>query len=215
MVQRVARTGESTSLRDSLWFILSTSAPVVLLTIFMVVHIQHWRATGHLNGLGLAAQEGVLIVLFLLRRRSRESLNTPSAWAAALIGSYGILLVRPGGYILGGSETPFIMIQAVGALLSVIAVIYLGRSFGIVAANRGVKTDGAYRIVRHPIYATYIVGLLGYLPASLSLWNILVIAVTWFFQIRRIYAEESVLMRDPEYRAYAQRVRYRLIPFVW
>ncbi len=209
------RVSSRTALRDSLWYILSTSAPIVMLSVFAFVHIHHWRTTGEVTGIGFAVQESVLIFLFLIRRRPKESLNTPGAWIAAVIGSWGVLLVRPGGYALFDFETLFIGLQFAGAALAITATVFLGRSFGIVAANRGVKTGGVYRIVRHPIYASYIVGLTGYLLAAISIWNVLVIAIALAFQIRRIYAEESVLMADPEYREYAERVRYRLVPYIW
>jgi hypothetical protein len=41
-------------------------------------------------------------------------------------------------------------------LLVLAATLRLGRSFGIVATNRGIQTGGLYRIVRHPIYAAYV-----------------------------------------------------------
>ena len=197
------------------WNIVSTATPVALLSLFAIVHVEHWLDSGSLAGLGLALQETVLIVLYLLRRRAKESLNSLGAWIAALLGSYGVLLLRPDGYVFLGAETFIVGLQLFGAALAVIASISLGRSFGIVAANRGVKTDGAYSIVRHPIYASYLLGFLAYLLAAVSLWNVVVLAVTLGFQVRRMNAEESVLRREPEYVKYAERVRYRLIPGIY
>ncbi len=91
------------------------------------------------------------------------------------------------------------------------AVISLGRSFGIVAANRGVRTTGFYRFVRHPLYGSYLVGYLGFLLGNLSIWNVSLIVLTVLCQYARARAEERVLLQDPAYQAYAQQVRYRFI----
>lgn len=199
----------------SVWYVLSTATPVSLLTIFAAVHIQNWLDSGSLTGLGLALQESVLIVLVLIRRRPKESLNTPGAWLAAIIGSYGILLLRPNGYVALGEESIIVAIQLAAAALAIVTSLSLGRSFGIVAANRGIKTEGAYRFVRHPIYASYLIGYFAYLIAAISVWNVLVLTVSLGFQVRRMNAEESVLEREPEYRDYVSQVRYRLIPGIY
>ena len=52
----------------------------------------------------------------------------------------------------------------------------LGRSFGIVAANRGVVSSGPYRLVRHPIYLGYLVTHAGFLLSNMSARNVLVYA---------------------------------------
>jgi protein-S-isoprenylcysteine O-methyltransferase Ste14 len=201
--------------RDSLLHVLSTGIPVTLLTVFAVAHIRHWADNGDFTGLGFALQETVLIILFLIRRAPMESSNTFGAWLAAIVGTWGVLLLRPTGFSLFGLDDVYAGLQMLGACLTIVGAAFLGRSFGIVAANRGVKTDGAYRIVRHPIYASYLFGFAGYFLSAVSIWNAAVLALTMAFQIRRIHAEERVLRNDSVYVAYADRVRYRLIPFVY
>jgi protein-S-isoprenylcysteine O-methyltransferase Ste14 len=105
-----------------------------------------------------------------------------------------------------------VALMAGGFLLQVAAKLTLRRSFGVVAANRGVKASGPYRLVRHPMYAGYILTQLGFLLAAPVLWNLLVYAVLWSFQVLRIRAEERVLRQDPAYQALAGQVRWRLIP---
>jgi protein-S-isoprenylcysteine O-methyltransferase Ste14 len=91
--------------------------------------------------------------------------------------------------------------------------VYLGRSFGIVAADRGIVVGGPYRIVRHPIYLGYLVTHVGFLLANWSSRNIAIYIIEYFFQVARILSEERLLKEDDGYRAYFERVRYRLIPF--
>ncbi len=87
-----------------------------------------------------------------------------------------------------------------------------------IQAERGhhVVSSGPYRWVRHPGYAG---GLLAYLATPLLLdapWafmpTLLVVALT----IIRTALEDKTLQEELEgYRAYAERVRYRLLPGVW
>jgi len=88
--------------------------------------------------------------------------------------------------------------------------ISLGRSFAILPANRGVMTNGAYRLVRHPIYAGYLVGHILFLLSAFSVYNFTVYALITFFQVHRILREEALLAATPEYREYMKRVPYRL-----
>jgi protein-S-isoprenylcysteine O-methyltransferase Ste14 len=95
------------------------------------------------------------------------------------------------------------------------AKVFLGRSFGIVAADRGIVVMGPYRIVRHPIYLGYFVTHIEFLLANWSARNIALYISIYFFKISRILAEERILREDESYRADCQRVRYRVIPFIF
>jgi protein-S-isoprenylcysteine O-methyltransferase Ste14 len=97
----------------------------------------------------------------------------------------------------------------------VVALGSLGRSFGIVAANRGIKTWGAYSLVRHPAYTGYLVSYLGYVAENASAQNLVLLAVATSAQLVRIAEEERMLRVDDAYRRYLTRVRHRLIPYVY
>jgi protein-S-isoprenylcysteine O-methyltransferase Ste14 len=58
------------------------------------------------------------------------------------------------------------------------------------------------------------VATIGYLVSAPTVWNLAVVAVALGAQLRRITAEEAVLTESSEYREYAQRVPWRLIPGV-
>jgi protein-S-isoprenylcysteine O-methyltransferase Ste14 len=102
-----------------------------------------------------------------------------------------------------------------GSVLVLVATLRLGRSFAIIAANRGIQTGGLYRLVRHPIYAAYALIFSGFVLTHPSAANALVLLVWLWAQTRRIQAEEQLLAQDHVYRAYHRRVRYRLLPKVW
>ena len=105
--------------------------------------------------------------------------------------------------------------MAIGLFVQISAKIILGRSFGIVAANRGVKVAGPYRFVRHPMYAGYIINHIGFLLAFPSLWNVALYSTELVIQITRLLREEALLNQDKSYRDYASQVRYRLLPKVF
>jgi protein-S-isoprenylcysteine O-methyltransferase Ste14 len=75
---------------------------------------------------------------------------------------------------------------------------------------------GAYRVIRHPLYAggiLYTVGLCFWLQSWLA---VLASVVPLAALVCRIAIEEPLLReRLPGYRAYAERVRYRILPGVW
>ena len=197
------------------WWLFSTAGLVILWLAFFGAHLREWQLTGHPIGLGLMAQEAVVAFLFLIRRRPRATSRSLIAWIAALAGTYGALALRPAYGPVGRLEPIFLTLQLAGAALSVICLTSLGRSAGIVAADRGIKTGGAYRLVRHPIYASYLIADLGYLLENPSPLNGAVLLVVWTFQLLRIAEEEAFLRSEPAYVQYQQRVHYRLVPLIF
>lgn len=135
------------------------------------------------------------------------------------------------GFILAGldfrfgwSELPF-AVNCVGAVLFLLAYAFyaevlrentwLSRTIEVQEGQTVVST-GLYGIVRHPMYAVTLLLflsmpiVLGSIPAFLAfLCYPLIIA-------KRIKNEEKVLSRDlPGYAEYLQKVRWRLIPYIW
>ena len=85
-----------------------------------------------------------------------------------------------------------------------------------VQEGQTVVSTGLYGIVRHPMYAVTLVLFLS-MPLVLgSALTFLVFLVYPFIIMKRIRNEETVLARElPGYTEYLQKVRWRLIPFVW
>jgi protein-S-isoprenylcysteine O-methyltransferase Ste14 len=171
---------------------------------------------GDVGALILAIQELSIVILVLTRRRAAVAVAGDSppailAWCGTILP----LLLRPTTL----APIPIVIfgnaLQLVGGLLVLAATLRLGRSFGIVAANRGIQTGGLYRIVRHPIYAAYVLAFAGFVLAHPSPINGLILTVWLGVQILRVRAEERLLMQDEEYTTYAAQVRYRLIPGCW
>ena len=175
---------------------------------------------GHLQDL---ASGKVVSVLFVLQQVTVISLRCCTGRRRAHLRPGRTLLLAWGGTLLplamqpNGSPPNVIgnVLVLVGVVLATGAVLSLGRSFGIEAANRGIQTHGLYRFVRHPIYAAYLPLMGGYLVAYPSWWNALLFVAWMACQVARIRREEAVLGEDARYQAYAERVRWRLIPGAW
>lgn len=156
-----------------------------------------------------------LVVLFVLIRRPAAALSMRLLdWGLAVAATCLPMLVRPWG-------TPAVPVDLasaiviVGIAIQLSAKLVLRRSFGVVAANRGVKRAGPYMLVRHPMYAGYMVTHIGMLLLSPLWWNAGLYAAAWIAQVARLLAEERLLLQDEAYRAYAGQVRHRLIPGVF
>ena len=165
------------------------------------------------NGLALIS-EG-LVALFVLIRRPAHTISLDwKDWAFALIGTIAPMMVRPTGHPL---TAPGIgaMVMLIGLAFTICSKFTLRRSFGIAAANRGLVKAGPYKLVRHPIYAGYLVIYVGFFMNNPSAINLAfyTIAVTCF--IMRIRAEERQLAMAPDYVVYRTSVTSRLIPGVY
>ena len=186
-----------------------------LYVAFAGANILQWRSTHRPVGLGILVLELMAAVLFMVRRDPWTTTRAPLAWFATGIGSWGMLLARPAYHPAFGAEAVFFTLQLAGALAAACSLGVLGRSFGLVAANRGVRTGGPYGIVRHPLYASYFLADAGYVLENPSSWNGIVLACVLVFQLVRISAEEACLSTDDAYLSYCTRVPYRLVPRIW
>lgn len=89
-----------------------------------------------------------------------------------------------------------LVLVVLGSLLATAAILSLGRSFRIEPAHRGLQTRRLYRVVRHPIYASYLPIVGGFLLSYASWWNGLVAVIWLAVQITRIQREEALLSQD-------------------
>lgn len=92
---------------------------------------------------------------------------------------------------------------------------YLSRTIEI-QENQKVIDTGLYGIIRHPMYSVTLLLFLS-MPLVLgSIYSFLIFMLYPFIIAKRIKGEEEFLERELNgYREYKQKVKYRLIPFVW
>ena len=92
---------------------------------------------------------------------------------------------------------------------------YLSRTIKVEEGQKVVDT-GLYGVVRHPMYmATILLFLM--IPLVLGSWYALIVFAFYpAIIIVRLKDEEDLLTRElPGYAEYKQKVKYRIIPFVW
>lgn len=182
--------------------------------LFVYAHVATIAADGFRLSLALLVAFETIMIGFVLSRRDSDDVDfSPLAVVAGLAGSFMALGFRPAG----GAEDALVgqIIQVGGILLQLGASMSLGRSFGLIPANRGIKSGGLYRVVRHPLYFSYLVTQVGYILNNRSILNVVVFAVGIGFQVIRIRYEEKLLSTDPAYQSYMGTVRWHLVPGVW
>ena len=188
--------------------------PVLALmwTIFAMSTYASWRQTHSVVALLLFFVNTLFAVLFVSRRSSRAVSENPKDWmitAATILLSFS-LRVHPTADVLLMAASQ--AIQAAAVTIILFSLSTLGRSFGLIPANRGVKTGGMYLYVRHPLYAGELLFYLGFLIGNLSVFNAVVCLCIAVGLNLRAAAEERLLKQDQTYLEYMQRVRCRFIP---
>jgi protein-S-isoprenylcysteine O-methyltransferase Ste14 len=85
-----------------------------------------------------------------------------------------------------------------------------------IGTGQKVMSSGPYALVRHPMYLGWLVTFLGVPLALGSWWGLFTIIPITLVIVWRPLDEETFLARNlPGYAEYRNRVRYRLIPFIW
>lgn len=188
---------------------------IVLFTLLAIRIGADFLQTGRLTGLLLLASEALVVVLTVLRRSTRI---VDRSYRARLVTGFSLLgpfMVRPADLPPLTPEALTVALSAVGLLVVIGGKVSLGRSFGLMPANRGVVSTGLYRIVRHPIYMGYLITHVGFLLANPTPWNIGMLLIADVVLMWRAVCEEQTLTKDPAYRAYQDAVRWRVLPGVF
>ncbi|AYH45627.1 methyltransferase [Azoarcus sp. DN11] len=180
--------------------------------VFAVAHLTTFKLTGKVSLLTFALAETLIAGFFLLRPPPRTVTTNPPELAAAALGTFLPLLLRP------TTDTPLPFSELglmAGSGFLIAGVLSLNRSFALIPALRELKTEGMYRLVRHPIYLSYLITYSCYLTANFSVENLAIVCGSALLLLTRVHFEERHLAKTPEYRAYQARVRWRLIPLVF
>lgn len=124
----------------------------------------------------------------------------------------------------GWSEMPP-LVSWIGNALLVLSFIMFTFVFNVnsygastirVEQDQKVISTGPYALVRHPMYDGALVMVVGIALALGSWWALALLAITIPVLVIRILDEEKVLAKDlPGYTEYEQKVRYRLVPYLW
>lgn len=87
-----------------------------------------------------------------------------------------------------------------------------------IQTDRGhtVCDTGLYKVIRHPAYMGSFIQSIGFPLLFGSLWSIIPVGVSIIFLITRTYLEDKTLQMELKgYSEYAQKTKYKLIPYLW
>jgi len=166
------------------------------------------------SNLALLISDALPVLLVLVRRPAQAVSHSAADWFTAYAGAAAPILLTPGGHAL---IDPRICgaLMVLGLAINLYGKASLARSFGLVAANRGVQRSGPYRVIRHPIYAGNAVTQIGFVLGNPTVFNLALCLAGLALQVIRLQAEEKLLGQDPIYAEYMTRVPYRLAPGVF
>lgn len=213
--------------------LVALAAPVLIALVFFLPAgtFDYWQAWLYLTVIFVPFFFVVAYFLkkdpaFLARRmktREKEAEQRKIisfSWIVFLLG----FLIPGLDHRFGWSNVPFEFVVAADVIVFLgyvfIFFVFKENSYAArtVEVEKGQKviSTGPYAIVRHPMYVGV---LLMYLATPIALGSYYAFPVFLFVVpiiVYRILNEEKVLHRDlPGYKEYCQRVRYRLIPYVW
>ena len=184
----------------------------VIWGFFAYAHLMGFLKTQEWLLLLFCFSETLVVFFYIFRSKPTTVSDYPFDWIVAVCGTFSPLFFRPALWgILPVAKFAIIL----GALFQILSVISLNRSFALVAAKREIKTSWMYRIVRHPLYASYSFVFIGYVLTNTTFTNSIIYVLSMGFLCIRIFREEKHLALDPLYCEYMNKVRYRLIPLIF
>jgi protein-S-isoprenylcysteine O-methyltransferase Ste14 len=223
------------TLATQAWFALGALALVMGAVLFIPAGtIDYWQAWLYLavfvGASALTTADLARRDPELLKRRMRGGPMAEKDAAQRVImvlaslGFLALLVVPALDHRFHWSRVPPSVVLA-GNLLVVIGfyfivLVYRENTFSSatieVAAGQTVISTGPYAIVRHPMYASGLLYLAGTPLALASYRGLIAFGMMVPVLIWRLLEEERMLARDlPGYKEYQERVRYRLVPYVW
>lgn len=196
--------------------------------------IQYWQAWTYL---AIFAGASLFTSLYLLKKDpallQRRMSGGPTAekertqkiiMLLASVGFIALLVVPALDYRFGWSRVPPLAVIAGDTLVAIgfyfIFLVYRENTFTSatieIAENQKVVSTGPYALVRHPMYASASLYLIGTPLALASYWGLLAVGFMMPVLIWRLLDEEKFLARNlPGYAEYQKKVRQRLLPHIW
>ncbi|MCH8059932.1 MAG: isoprenylcysteine carboxyl methyltransferase [Proteobacteria bacterium] len=184
-----------------------------LFILFAIANAKSFLENPRLSVFLIVVTETIVAIFLIIRRDPDETRHTWQTWISTTCGTLAPFLLRP--IEVTEDLLPGEILQLIGFILQIAALLSLNRSIGLLPAYRGVKSGGLYRWVRHPLYAAYVILFLGYLVNNQSLSNFAVAIFGIAFLVMRIHYEEDLLIQQADYKRYVNRTRWRMIPAVW
>jgi protein-S-isoprenylcysteine O-methyltransferase Ste14 len=223
------------SLNVRAWLALAMLALVMGLLVFVPAGtVDYWQAWLYF---AIFFGGGALLTLYLMRKDpallERRMSGGPTAekrraqqviMTATSVCFIALIVVPAFDRRFGWSSVPAYGVLAGDALVAIgfyfIFLVYKENTFTAatiqVVADQTVVSTGPYAIVRHPMYASGLLYLLGTPIALGSYWGFVPFVCLVPFLIWRLFDEEHLLLETlPGYLEYQRRVRHRLLPGIW
>jgi protein-S-isoprenylcysteine O-methyltransferase Ste14 len=204
-----------TPVRERLADIAARASSGLLFALLSMNLLRDFLETRRLTGLLLLVGEALVLVLVVFRRPARQVDRSLAARVVTALSMLGPPLLRVGPETALLPDTLTALVSSMGLALVISGKLTLGRSFGLVPANRGVVDGGPYGFMRHPIYTGYVISHIAFLAAHPSIANIGLIVAADSALVLRALLEERTLVDDERYRTYCARVGWHLVPGVF
>jgi len=201
--------------RDRLTDLLARATVGTLFTLLSINILADFMRTGRLTGLLLLGGESLVVVLTVMRRRATIVNRSVAAALVTIVSVAGPPMLRTANVAALAPDVVTTVLSAIGLSIVLVGKASLGRSFGLVPANRGVVVRGPYTLVRHPIYAGYLFTHVAFFAQHPTIWNASVLVLADTALVIRALMEERVLSEDAAYQGYCQRVGWHLVPGVF
>jgi len=213
--RRIPMLSERPDRRERLGDLFARAVSGVLFVLLSMNLVHDFVATRRVTGLLLLVSEALVVILVVFRRPARQVDRTTTARLVTAISMAGPPLLRAGAETALLPDMVTACVSCIGLAIVITAKLTLGRSFGLVPANRGVVVSGPYEFMRHPIYAGYVISHAAFLSAHPTVMNISLVVVADVVLVLRALLEERTLLGDEEYRSYCERVSWHVIPGVF
>ena len=201
--------------REAVTDLIARGAIGVLFVLLSINLLAEFARTHHITGLMLLVSEALVAVLTVFRRRALVIDRSFLAGFVTIVSVAAPPLLRPTDVAPLLPDLATALISFAGLALVIAGKVTLGRSFGLVPANRGVVDRGPYVMMRHPIYTGYLLCHIGFLAAHPDPMNAALMLCADSALIVRALLEERILRQDERYRAYCSRVGWHLVPGVF
>jgi protein-S-isoprenylcysteine O-methyltransferase Ste14 len=192
---------------------------------------QAWVLLAVYGGANLAIIVALMVTdLKLLERRMQGGATAEQRpvqkmlMAIASLEFVAIFVVPALDHHFGWSSMP-LPVEVVGDVLVAVGFLIIFFVFRVntftsstigIAEGQEVITTGPYAIVRHPMYSGSLLYMIGVPLALGSWWGLVVLLVMLFTTPWRLFDEEHMLEQGlPGYKEYEQKVRYRMVPYLW
>ena len=185
----------------------SNLLPAAVWSFLFYMQVARFDFPPALPNLLIGVINAICVILFIFRADAKKT-GTPGEMAVALSGTFITAFVPEATRVTVLATS----VQVVGLVAWAVALLALGRSLGIAPADRGLKSRGAYALIRHPVYASELVFWIGFALSSPTALTALVLGTWWCLQVVRILHEERLI---EGYEAYKRRVRWRVLPGIW